>query len=111
MARTVTVRLIDDLDHESAADETVTFTLDGVKYEIDLSAVNAKQLRVNLQPWIDASRRVGGQKRRLAHSGSVAGADRALNAAIRTWARRSGLVVPTRGRLPRSLINAYQASA
>jgi nucleoid-associated protein Lsr2 len=111
MARSVIVRLVDDLDHEAAADETVTFSLDGVRYEIDLAAANAKQLRSDLQPWIGASRRVGGQKRRLAHSGSVAGADRALNAAIRTWARRTGLDVPTRGRLPRSLIHAYQASA
>src|SRR5262249_55610348 len=37
MARKVEVRLVDDLDQTPAA-ETVLFALDGVSYEIDLSA-------------------------------------------------------------------------
>ena len=41
MAKKVTVTLVDDFDGEGAADETVEFGLDGVTYEIDLSAKNA----------------------------------------------------------------------
>ena len=41
--------LEDDLDG-SVADETVTFALDGVTYEIDLNAKNAGELRDALAP-------------------------------------------------------------
>ncbi|MGY4541274.1 hypothetical protein ACVWY0_001183 [Arthrobacter sp. UYNi723] len=44
MATKATVILIDDLDG-GAADETVTFALDGAGHEIDLSAANAAALR------------------------------------------------------------------
>ena len=40
MAQKVKIILVDDLDGGSA-DETVRFGLDGVSYEIDLSADNA----------------------------------------------------------------------
>ncbi len=44
MAQIREVRLIDDLDGESA-DETVEFGIDGKNYEIDLSKDNAGKLR------------------------------------------------------------------
>ena len=49
MAKKVTVTLVDDFDGEAAADETVEFALDGVSYEIDLSAKNATKLRNDLK--------------------------------------------------------------
>ena len=61
MAKKVTVTLVDDFDGEGAADETVEFGLDGVSYEIDLSAKNAAKLRNELKPWLEAGRRVGGR--------------------------------------------------
>ena len=67
MSRKVIVYLIDDFDGK-AADETVLFGLDGVTYEIDLSAKNAKKLRANLQPWV--------------HCGP---ADRRISPAPRCW--------------------------
>ena len=42
MAQRVQVQLLDDITGEEAA-ETITFGLDGVSYEIDLSADNAHQ--------------------------------------------------------------------
>ena len=57
MARQTITRLIDDLD-QSEADETVRFGLDGVQYEIDLSAKNAAKLRDLLQPYIAAGKRI-----------------------------------------------------
>lgn len=45
MAKRVQVLLVDDLDHTTPADETVSFALDGVSYSIDLSADNAARLR------------------------------------------------------------------
>ena len=51
------VVLIDDLDG-SEGSETLTYTIDGEEYEIDLSEKNAAKFRKDFQPYIDASRRV-----------------------------------------------------
>ena len=48
MAKKVQVLLVDDLDKSSPADETVSFSLDGVSYEIDLTSDNAAKLRDDL---------------------------------------------------------------
>ena len=112
MAKKVTVTLVDDFDGDGPADETVEFSLDGVSYEIDLSAKNAKKLREDLKQWIDAGRRVGG-RRRGRHGGPGRGRgsiDREQSAAIREWARRSGHKVSTRGRIPAEIIEAFHAA-
>jgi hypothetical protein len=44
MARKTYVELIDDINGDKA-EETVSFALDGVAYEIDLTAENAEKLR------------------------------------------------------------------
>src|SRR6202050_885265 len=87
MAKKVTVTLVDDFDGEGAADETVEFGLDGVTYEIDLSAKNAAKLRGDLKQWVAAGRRVGGRRRGGSGSGRGRGRiDREQSAAIREWA-------------------------
>src|SRR5438309_801803 len=58
MAQRVEVVLIDDLDGGDAA-ETVTFSLDGVTYEIDLSDENARKLRDDFASWTGHARRAG----------------------------------------------------
>ncbi|WP_328361746.1 Lsr2 family protein [Mycobacterium sp. NBC_00419] len=112
MAKKVTVTLVDDFDGEGAADETVEFSLDGVSYEIDLSAKNAQKLRNELKPWLEAGRRVGGRRR--GRSGPPgrgrASIDREQSAAIRDWARRNGHKVSTRGRIPADIIDAFHAA-
>ena len=109
MARRVTVCLVDDLDGQSEASETVAFAVDGVSYEIDLSPKNADKLRNDLSRWVDAARRVGGRRRGhlIASAGSTS---RAENAAMREWARRSGYEVANRGRLPADIVDAYRAA-
>jgi hypothetical protein len=112
MAKKVTVTLVDDFDGDGPADETVEFSIDGVSYEIDLSAKNAKKLRDDLKQWIEAGRRVGGRRR--GRSGGPgrgrATIDREQSAAIREWARRSGHKVSTRGRIPAEIIDAFHAA-
>ena len=112
MAKKVTVTLVDDFDGDGPADETVEFSIDGVSYEIDLSAKNAKKLRDDLKQWIEAGRRVGGRRRgRSGGSGrGRATIDREQIAAIREWARRSGHKVSTRGRIPAEIIDAFHAA-
>jgi len=112
MAKKVTVTLVDDFDGEGAADETVEFGLDGVSYEIDLSARNAAKLRADLKQWVETGRRVGGRRRgRSVGSGrGRAAIDREQSAAIREWARRNGHNVSTRGRIPADVIDAFHAA-
>jgi Lsr2 len=109
MARKVVVSLIDDSDGKPA-DETVQFALDGVSYEIDLSAKNAKKLRADLQPWVDAGRRIGGSLRRRGVGRRQPALDRQQSGDIREWARKSGYEVARRGRIPTEVIDAYRAA-
>lgn len=112
MAKKVTVTLIDDFDGEGAADETVEFGIDGVTYEIDLSAKNAAKLRGELEKWAEAARRVGGRRRgRAGLPGRRGTIDREQSAAIREWARRNGHNVSTRGRIPADIIEAFHAAS
>ncbi|EHR63491.1 histone-like nucleoid-structuring protein Lsr2 [Saccharomonospora cyanea] len=111
MAQKVLVSLVDDLDG-SEADETVEFGLDGVSYEIDLSAENAEELRDALAQYVEHARRAGGRKRSSSRSAVKAPArsaavDREQNQAIRAWARKNGYEVSDRGRIPSEVVEAY----
>jgi hypothetical protein len=55
MAQKVQYLLVDDVDG-GEAEETVTFALDGVSYEIDLNAENAESLRESVATWIGHGR-------------------------------------------------------
>ena len=65
MAKTVIVKLTDDIDGGDA-DETIEFALDGRSYEIDLSTANASKLRQAFKPYIEKGRssRGGGTRAR-----------------------------------------------
>jgi hypothetical protein len=115
MAQKVQVLLVDDIDG-GTAQETVTFSLDGVAYEIDLTAENAAELRESFSRWVGHARKVGsgsrsggrqsrggGQSRR---SGSSAGDA----TAIREWARQNGYEVSERGRISAEVRAAYEAA-
>ena len=111
MAQKTVVLLQDDIDGSEAA-ETITFSLDGVSYEIDLSSSNAGNLRAALAPYVGSARRTGGRaapKRRT--GGAPARADREQLAAIRTWARSRGMDVNDRGRIPRNIVDQYNNAA
>src|SRR5690606_13957198 len=58
MAQKVKVLLIDDLDG-SEADETISFAVDGVSYEIDLNSAHSAELRETFAQWIGHARKVG----------------------------------------------------
>src|SRR3954451_13652941 len=114
MARKVQVILSDDLDENVSADETVSFSLDGTNYEIDLSEKNAQELRNAFSRYVQAARKVGrgsgrasgGGRSRATGGGRV---DREQAGAIREWARKNGHAVSDRGRIPASVVEAYEA--
>ena len=109
MAQIREVRLVDDIDGE-AADETVEFGIDGKNYEIDLSKENAGRLRDALAEYVAAARKSGGGRRRSAAAATPArrpAIDREQNQAIRDWARKRGMKVSDRGRIPAEVLEAY----
>lgn len=107
MASRVQLILIDDIDGGDA-DETISFAIDGIEYEIDLNAFNAEALREAFSPYIQAGRKVStGSKRKAA---STAGKSSIPSTEIRQWARANGYEVNSRGRLPADLIAAYEAA-
>ncbi|WP_100480519.1 histone-like nucleoid-structuring protein Lsr2 [Mycobacteroides abscessus] len=113
MAKKVTVTLVDDVDGEAAADESVEFGLDGVTYEIDLSSRNAEKLRKQLSAWVEHGRKVSGRRNGRGGLGSGRkrpSIDRAQSAAIREWASKNGHTVSSRGRIPAEVIDAFNAA-
>src|SRR2546423_10838283 len=97
MAQRVQVLLVCDMhDGESAAEETISFAVDGSSYEIDLCKKHAGNLRDAFAPFVGAARKGGGRargRRRASRSGGRAGE-------IRDWARKQGIAVSERGRIP-----------
>ena len=101
MAQRVVITLCDDIDGGEAA-ETVSFGIDGKNYEIDLSAANAEKLRKGLAPFIKAGRRRS-KSGKVFRRTSVAPDP----ATVRAWARRNGMDVPPRGRIPKKVYDAF----
>jgi len=112
MAQKIQVLLVDDLDGGDA-DETVGFGLDGATYEIDLSGSNAAKLRDALAPFVGHARRLSRSSSRPGSSvrgGRGARVDREQTQAIREWARKNGHQVSERGRIPATILDAYNSS-
>ena len=118
MAQKVQVILVDDVDGGEAS-ETVSFSLDGVSYEIDVSEKNAGALRDALAPWVGHARRVGGRSsggrgRSASSSGGGSGRSRGSSGGrhdlsdVRAWARENGYQVSDRGRVSSEVIAAYE---
>ena len=121
MAQKVQVILVDDVDGGEAT-ETVSFALDGVSYEIDVSEPNAAKLRDALAPWVGHARRVGGRsggsggaRARSGGGGSGSGGSGRSRgnskhdlSDVRSWARENGFQVSDRGRVSSEVIAAYE---
>ena len=105
MAQKVQVLLVDDISGAEAA-ESVSFSLDGVSYEIDLTAANAKKLRDDFASWVGHARRSGGRKSSR-KAGASAGQRRGDLGAVRQWARKNGHQASDRGRISAGILAAY----
>lgn len=106
-----TDRWRDDADGASAGG-TLTVRLDGIEYEIDLSAAELRRLRGDLRPWIACARSVGapafgtgtGERARRAAPTRV---DRIQLDKMRQWARQNGHQISPRGRVPAAVQQAF----
>ena len=111
MAQRVQVLLICDLhDDDTAGTETVTFSVDGASYEIDVCETHGKALREAFAPYVAAGRRAGrgGSARR--GRGGRTGSGGFDPAAVRTWAKENGVAVSQRGRIGAGVLEKYNAS-
>jgi hypothetical protein len=106
--RSVTVTLVDDLDDAKSADETVSFSLDGRDYEIDLSKAHASELRKMAGRYITAARRAKTAVRQRPARRTQADRERARQ--IRAWAVEQGLMTSERGRIPEHVTHEYEAA-
>src|SRR3954447_8467075 len=106
MAQKVQVILVDDLDG-GAAEETVSFALDGVSYEIDLSTSNAAKMRDTFAQYTGTARKIGGRSAGRPRARAGAGRDN-RTAQIREWARANGQKVNERGRIAADVVAAYE---
>ncbi|WP_018564978.1 histone-like nucleoid-structuring protein Lsr2 [Streptomyces sp. PsTaAH-124] len=110
MAQRVSVTLIDDLDGESEAQDTITFGLDGRTYEIDLTEAHETELRTFLERFVTKARRksantgAGGRRKQVTPIRSETEPSAEV---YRKWAESNGFEVNARGRVPASIKEAY----
>jgi nucleoid-associated protein Lsr2 len=103
--------VVDDLDGSDSDVSTVSFTVDGIRYAIDLSSKNQKKFREALAPYIDGAQKIGGRTtRRTSSRRQTAKSDKQVLADIRAWARAEGYEVSDRGRISAALREAYDAA-
>ncbi len=109
VAQKSVIILIDDLTGKELADgtgETVHFSLDGNKYELDIDQKGAEKLRSVLAGYVSAGRRISssrsGRPRRV-----KTGAD---PGAVRAWAAANGVQVSDRGRIPSAVLAQFEAA-
>lgn len=111
MATVTRVYQIDDLDGTEEDVSTVLFSLDKVNYEIDLSAANEARLREKLERFVDAATPVKAQapavRKQARKQAKSAPAGKEQAQAVRDWARSQGLTVSERGRISKSVQDAF----
>lgn len=105
MAQQISVTLTDDLDGETAADETIEFAIDGIAYQIDLCQKNADTMRESLHQWVSNARKVSGRTR--ARRPATTRSRTEDLAPIRAWAKANGMKVSDRGRVSAEIVAAF----
>jgi Lsr2 len=104
MSQTTQIYLIDDIDGSENDVTTVRFSLDGTNYEIDLNAAHAADLRRALEPFVAGARRIARNGQTRTRSLSA----RARTAGIRAWAKDQGYEISELGRIPDTVLVAYE---
>ena len=110
MATVTRTFLVDDLDGSTEDVENVRISLDGADFEIDLSAANAARLREKLARYVDHGTRVTPRRRPVRRAVQPPASGRDQVQAIRDWARQNGYAGSARGRIAKSIQDAFAAA-
>lgn len=109
--RTIT-EYIDDLDNKPAGEDeitTVDFTVNKKSYRLDLREANLAKFEKALAPFIAAASVVAGSRSAATtRKPSSSGLSKDELANVRTWAGKNGHEVSPRGRIPKSVLDAYE---
>lgn len=111
MARKQYITMVDDLTGNELGEgehQTITYSVDGTTYEVDLSHENARIMRDELGKYLAVSRTVNlGHTRRT--SKPRAEVDRDRSKQIRAWAIHKGLMSDTaRGRIKGDIVKMWE---
>jgi len=111
MAKKHITQTVDDLDGSVLEDATtLTFSLEGRSFEIDLSPENADKLREAFRPFISAARPIGSSAatpRRTPRGRAIPTRDLID---VRSWAQKNGFPINERGRISATVLAAYDAA-
>lgn len=97
--------LVDDLTGTDDDVQSVSFTISGMTYTLDLGVASRTRLAELLQPFIDharANKAVRTSRKRAASPGRHNEV-----AELRNWARENGYDIGDRGRIPANIREAY----
>jgi nucleoid-associated protein Lsr2 len=86
---------------------TRSFSLDGRDYEIDLCEKHSQKFDETMRRFAEKARRVTS---RVSRTKRRTTAHRRRSAEIRSWAKRSGMGISDRGRIPAHVIHKYEAN-
>lgn len=106
MAMRQVVAVTDDMNGREGA-ETVTFAYAGRSYLIDLDEKNKAKLGKTLEPFILGARKAGGPRRPSARKASGSPLSVDLNA-VRAWATEQGIEFGKRGRVAKTVLDAFR---
>ncbi|MCC2591820.1 Lsr2 family protein [Tessaracoccus sp. OS52] len=114
MARRTVIAYYSDLsgvEISGSTEVSVQFSLDGTDYEIDLAPDEQSALREALAPFVSSAQKEVGAapQRRRAAEGNQAD-NEPSSRLLRDWARENGFDVPSRGRVPELVRDAYKAA-
>lgn len=107
MQKTVVTKIDDITGKEFDDGETVTFSFQGLVYEIDLNKRNAAQFRRSVAKYMDKGRRVKATHDRKVREPKH---DPITLGKVRRWARANGFEVADRGRVPVKVLEAYESA-
>jgi hypothetical protein len=113
MAKKTTTQLVDDLDGTVLGDDgtTVSFSIDGTDYLIDLGPHHSAALREAFAPYIDAARKAADGRRgpaRGSKAPTATSGDAAERSEARVWLRENGHKVGDRGRISAELMALFR---
>ncbi|MFF3765510.1 Lsr2 family protein [Streptomyces sp. NPDC001922] len=102
--------ITDDISGEQGDDiATHVFSIDGISYEIDLGADNYDKLLEAMGPFVSAGRKISGSRRGQGKRAQASGA-KPDPVKVREWAKAQGIEVSMRGRVPKDVVEKYEAA-